>query len=66
MVGRGMKNITINIPDLYDKNIQKLIIAGYVANRSEGVRTALRDFLKKETNFFEELKGDELNENSDS
>jgi len=43
-----MVNITINIPDIYDDNIQKLIGMKIVASRSEAIRTALRDFLHNE------------------
>lgn len=43
-----MRNITINIPDQYDLVIQKLIEMKLVPNRSEAVRTALREFLSKE------------------
>ena len=43
-----MKNITINIPDIYDLNIQKLIAMKITPSRSEAIRTALRDFLSKE------------------
>jgi Arc/MetJ-type ribon-helix-helix transcriptional regulator len=48
-----MRNITINIPDIYDKNIQKLIEMRLIASRSEAIRTALREFLQNE---FENLK----------
>lgn len=43
-----MKNITINIPEIYDKNIQKLISLHILVSRSESVRTALREFLYEE------------------
>ncbi len=43
-----MVNITINLPHLYDQNIQKLIKMKVAASRSEAIRTALRDFLHKE------------------
>ena len=43
-----MVNITINLPDIYDKNIQKLIKMKLIPSRSEAVRTALREFLHKE------------------
>ena len=43
-----MKNITINIPEIYDKNIQKLIKAKVVPSRSEAIRTALREFFQNE------------------
>jgi len=55
-----MVNITINIPDIYDKNIQKLIKMNLMPSRSEAIRTALREFLHKEYNnlklldYFEE------------
>ncbi|MGQ4874587.1 MAG: ribbon-helix-helix domain-containing protein [Promethearchaeia archaeon] len=44
----SMKNITINIPDIYDVNIEKLIKQGIIRNRSEGIRLALKEFLQKE------------------
>lgn len=43
-----MKNITINIPELYDANIKKLIKQKLLPSRSEAVRTALREFLQRE------------------
>lgn len=55
-----MVNITINLPEIYDENIKKLIGIRIVASRSEAIRTALRDFLHNEYNnlkllgFFEE------------
>ncbi|MFX1303394.1 MAG: ribbon-helix-helix domain-containing protein [Promethearchaeota archaeon] len=48
-----MVNITINLPDIYDENIKKLIGMKIVASRSEAIRTALRDFLHNE---YENLK----------
>ena len=55
-----MVNITINLPNIYDENIKKLIGMKIVASRSAAIRTALRDFLHNEYNnlkllgFFEE------------
>ena len=43
-----MQNITINIPDIYDTNIQKLIKLKIVPSRSEAIRMALREFFKNE------------------
>ncbi len=43
-----MVNITINIPDIYDANLQKLIKNKIIPSRSEGVRTALREFFRSE------------------
>jgi len=47
---KKMVNITINLPYIYDVNIQKLIGMKIVASRSEAIRTALRDFLHNEYN----------------
>jgi Arc/MetJ-type ribon-helix-helix transcriptional regulator len=47
---KKMVNITINLPDIYDENIQRLIGMKIVASRSEAIRTALRDFLHNEYN----------------
>lgn len=43
-----MVNITINIPHLYDENIQKLIEMKIVPSRSEAIRIALREYLQDE------------------
>lgn len=45
---RSMRNITINLPDLYDKNLLKLQKQGLIPSRSEGVRLAVREFLQRE------------------
>ncbi|MHA1292136.1 MAG: ribbon-helix-helix domain-containing protein [Promethearchaeota archaeon] len=52
-----MKNITINIPNIYDKNIQYLIKKKMIASRSEAIRIALREFLYKEFGENLELLG---------
>lgn len=43
-----MVNITINLPEIYDENIQKLIKMRLVPSRSEAIRIALREFLHNE------------------
>lgn len=48
-----MVNITINLPEIYDVNIQKLIRMKILPSRSEGIRIALREFLHNE---YENLK----------
>jgi Arc/MetJ-type ribon-helix-helix transcriptional regulator len=48
-----MTNITINIPEIYDKNIKKLIEMKIIPSRSEAIRTALREFIHSE---YENLK----------
>lgn len=42
-----LKNITINIPDIYDENIQKLIKMKLVASRSDCIRIAIREYFNK-------------------
>lgn len=46
-----MKNISINLPDVYDDKIQWLIEKKIVVSRSEAIRTALREYLYNEYNF---------------
>lgn len=43
-----MRNITINIPNIYDANLLKLQKLGLIPSRSEGVRLAIRQFLQNE------------------
>jgi len=52
-----MVNITINIPEIYDKNIQKLIAMKLVPSRSEAVRIALLEYLQEEYNTNLDLLG---------
>ena len=61
---KGMVNITINIPEIYDENIQKLIKKKIIPSRSEGVRIAVREFLQKE--YSENLKILNFNVNKDA
>ncbi|TKJ18096.1 MAG: CopG family transcriptional regulator [Promethearchaeota archaeon Loki_b32] len=49
-IKKKMVNITINLPEIYDQNIKKLIGMKICASRSEAIRTALRDFLHNEYN----------------
>ena len=52
-----MKNITINIPDIYDSKIQQLIKQKLLPSRSEAIRRALGVFLTKEINENLQLLG---------
>ena len=45
-----MKNITIALPEIYVKNLGKIQEIGMVPSRSEAIRLAIREFLKKEIN----------------
>lgn len=47
---KKMVNITINLPEIYDENIQKLIKQKIVPSRSEAIRSAVRIFLHNEYN----------------
>jgi len=63
---KRMVNITINIPDLYDENIQKLIKMKVTPSRSECIRTALREFFRGEypnlklLGYFEGVKSEKM------
>ena len=52
-----MKNITINLPEIYEKNIQKLIRLKLIPSRSEAIRTAVREYLNNEYNKNLDLMG---------
>ena len=43
-----MKNITIALPEIYVRNIEKIQNLGLVPSRSEAIRLAIREFLHKE------------------
>ena len=43
-----MKTISVNIPEAAVKGLEELVQKGLYANRSEAIRVAIRDLLKKE------------------
>ena len=45
---RGLKLITIHLPEKYLSDIEVLVKARIYANRSEMIRVAVRDLLKSE------------------
>lgn len=51
-----MKIITINLPERYLANIQILNDFGVYPSRSEAIRIALRDFLSKELEMYDDLE----------
>jgi Arc/MetJ-type ribon-helix-helix transcriptional regulator len=57
---KPMDNITLNIPEIYDENIQYLKNLGLVSNRSEAIRKAVKDFLKKDFETLDLLKDNEV------
>lgn len=52
----AMKNITINLPILYDDMIQELKGLGIVPSRSEAIRWALREYFRGEIEFILKLQ----------
>jgi antitoxin ParD1/3/4 len=44
----NMKLITVNLPEAYVNGIERLIVEKLYPNRSEAIRIAVRDLLKKE------------------
>ena len=57
-----MKNITIALPEIYVNNIEKLQKIGLVPSRSEAIRIAIREFLKKEVHTCQLLEYDLKND----
>lgn len=47
-----MKLITLYVPEPYLKTLDQLIAAGIYPNRAEAIRTAIRDLLVDETDWF--------------
>ncbi|MEB3844059.1 MAG: ribbon-helix-helix domain-containing protein [Desulfurococcales archaeon] len=43
-----MKLVTVKMPDIYVRGIEELVKAGVYSSRSEAIRVAVRDLLKKE------------------
>ena len=43
-----MRLITVNLPEAYVNGIERLILEKLYPNRSEAIRIAVRDLLKKE------------------
>ncbi|MHA1776664.1 MAG: CopG family transcriptional regulator [Promethearchaeia archaeon] len=57
-----MKNITIALPEIFVENIEKIQKIGLVPSRSEAIRLAIREFLKKEVHNCQ-LLGYDLSDN---
>jgi len=49
-----LRLITVKLPELYVEGIDELVKIGRYRNRSEVIRVAIRDLLKKELWFREE------------
>lgn len=46
--GTQLKTISVNIPEAFVKGLEDLVQKGLYANRSEAIRVAIRDLLKRE------------------
>lgn len=65
MSKKKMVNITISLPEIFIENIERFQNAGIVASRSDAIRTAIREFLEKETAIIS-LLGFEIEEGESS
>ena len=43
-----MKTISVNVPEAFVNGLEELVQKGLYANRSEAIRVAIRDLLKRE------------------
>jgi Arc/MetJ-type ribon-helix-helix transcriptional regulator len=43
-----MKTISVNLPEAFVKSLENLVVRGLYANRSEAIRVAVRDLIKRE------------------
>ncbi|RLG77075.1 MAG: CopG family transcriptional regulator [Thermoprotei archaeon] len=59
-----MRLVTVKIPEIYLEGIDELVKLGRYSSRSEVIRTAIRDLLKKELWFSD--KSDELRHSKNS
>jgi Arc/MetJ-type ribon-helix-helix transcriptional regulator len=55
-----MKNVTLNIPEVYNRDLELLRRKGFISSRSEGIRKAVREFLKIEMNAIKLLRYGEV------
>ncbi|MHA1521451.1 MAG: ribbon-helix-helix domain-containing protein [Promethearchaeota archaeon] len=51
-----MKMLTVFIPEKYIESLDLLVVEDFFPNRSEAIRTAIRDLIQKEINFKEALE----------
>jgi len=61
-----MQICTINVPDSYLDCIEVLINMGFYPSRSEAVRAALKQFLKRDGKFVEEIETSNFREMKES
>ena len=55
-----MQNVTLNIPDIYERDLKILKDKGLISSKSEGVREAIREFLQEQIENLETLRYGEV------
>ncbi|OQC50195.1 MAG: putative nickel-responsive regulator [Euryarchaeota archaeon ADurb.Bin023] len=56
--GTSMKLISVQIPEAYMNGLDELVNYGYFPNKSEAIRSAIRDMLKNELGGFRSLRNE--------
>jgi Arc/MetJ-type ribon-helix-helix transcriptional regulator len=51
-----MQLLSIQIPEAYITGIDMLVLSGYFPNRSEAIRSAVRDLIKSELGGFQTIR----------
>ena len=46
--GRGMRLVTVKLPELFVEGLDQLVRMGRYSSRSEAIRVAIRDLLRRE------------------
>ncbi len=60
--GTLMKLISVQIPEAYMNGLDELVNYGYFPNKSEAIRSAIRDMLKNELGGFRSLRNEGISE----
>ncbi len=56
--GTSMKLISVQVPEAYMNGLDELVNYGYFPNKSEAIRSAIRDMLKNELGGFRSLRNE--------
>lgn len=60
--GAPMKLISVQLPEAYLNGLDELVSYGYFPNKSEAIRSAVRDMLKNELGGFRSLRNEGISE----
>jgi hypothetical protein len=60
--GTSMKLISVQLPEAYLNGLDELVSYGYFPNKSEAIRSAVRDMLKNELGGFRSLRNEGISE----